>query len=133
MITGVNKIFTFVDDQQKAKDFWTEAVGLPLVLDHIDECPTTPRWLEVMTPDQRTVLVLAKRPDQVPSTEGQQSSVAFFSADLRKTREELEERGVEFTEEIIEEYWGLSTTFKDPFGTLYNISQRDELVSVASW
>lgn len=128
MITGINKVFTFVDDQQVAKEFWTEAVGLPLVLDHIDECPTTPRWLEVMTPDQRTVIVLAKRPDGVPATTGQLSPVAFYATDVPTTRAELEARGVEFTEGIIEEYWGRSTTFKDPFGNLYNLSERTELV-----
>lgn len=133
MITGVNKVFTFVDDQERAKRFWTETVGLPLVLDHIDTCPTTPRWLEVMTPDQRTIMVLAKRPEEMPRTAGQLSPVAFFTTDLRRTRTELEERGVEFTEGIIEEYWGLSTTFTDPFGTLYNISERKELVEAASW
>lgn len=127
MIAGVNKVFLFVDDQDAAKEFWTKTVGLPLHLDS-EECPGA-GWVEVVTPDRRTILILAQRPEGMPSTSGQLSHVAFYAEDIYLAKKQLQEKGVEFTEEISEQHWGLSTTFKDVSGTLFNLGQRTPVVT----
>jgi len=122
VINGVNKIFIFVDDQQKAKEFWTGTMGFGLHLDS-EECPGA-GWVEVVTPDKRTILILAQRPEGMPSTAGQRSHTAFYVDDIHKTVAELRSRGVEIANDITEEHWGLSADFKDPLGTLFNIGER---------
>lgn len=124
---GINKVFTFVDDREVARDFWVQQMGFHLYRD-IGDCPGQD-WLEVLTPDQRNGLIVASRPEGMPSTAGQLSPVAFWCEDLRTKRAELEGRGVVFVEDITEESWGLSTTFRDVEGTHYNLSERKEIVT----
>lgn len=123
MINGLYRIFLFVDDQDKAKEFWINTMGFELHHD-TEDCPG-PRWVEVKAPDGKIIL-LQPRPDEMPSTAGQMSYVAFECADLQATYKELLDRGVEFTEEPHEAHWGLATMFKDPDGTLFNLSQGAE-------
>ena len=125
MITGVNKVFLFVDDQDKAKEFWTKTVGLSLYLDS-EECPGA-GWVEVLTPDRRTILILAQRPEGMPSTAGQLSHVSFYAPDIYLAKKALTEKGVVFTEDISEQHWGLSTAFQDLEGNLFNLGQRTEV------
>ena len=63
MIEGVQKLVVEVEDQDRARRFWTEAMGFTLVQDspYGDE-----RWLEVRTPDRNTIIVLALRLGEPP-------------------------------------------------------------------
>jgi catechol 2,3-dioxygenase-like lactoylglutathione lyase family enzyme len=124
---GLNKVFLFVGDRTKGRDFWVQKMGFPLYRDFGD-CPGQD-WVEVLTPDRRGGLVIAGRPEGMPSSAGQMSHAAFWCEDLEKTRKDLEANGVVFTEEIKEESWGLSTMFQDEEGTIFNISQRKEVVT----
>ena len=92
MIEGVQKLVVEVEDQDRARRFWTEAMGFTLVQDspYGDE-----RWLEVRTPDRNTIIVLALRlgepplgPEELPT-----SNIFFYCDDLPRTYEELEARG----------------------------------------
>jgi catechol 2,3-dioxygenase-like lactoylglutathione lyase family enzyme len=53
VITGVSKVVIDVEDQERAKVFWTETMGFELIRDapYGDE-----RWLVVTTPDKTTNL-----------------------------------------------------------------------------
>ena len=57
MISGVSKVVLDVEDQDRAREFWTTVMGFELVQD-------TPygegRWLEVRSPDRATILVLGR-------------------------------------------------------------------------
>jgi len=127
MLTGINKVFTFVDDRVKARDFWVKKMGFILYRDFGD-CPGQD-WVEILAPDQRAGIVVAPRPEGMPSTAGQLSYLAFWCEDVRAKRAELEARGVVFVEDITEESWGLSTTFVDEEGTQFNLSERKEIVT----
>ena len=50
MIRGVSKVVIDVEDQERAKEFWTEKMGFELVQDvpYGNE-----RWLEVRSPTER--------------------------------------------------------------------------------
>ena len=97
MITGVAKVVVPVDDQERAKQFWTGAIGFDVVMDEVygDE-----RWIEVEAPDRSVVLVLSRRtsdeprrqvPDALPH-----SNVFLTCEDIEQTYAELTARGVRF-------------------------------------
>jgi catechol 2,3-dioxygenase-like lactoylglutathione lyase family enzyme len=89
MISGVSKVVIEVEDQDRAKAFWTETMGFDLVQDapYGEE-----RWLEVRSPDRVTDLVLELRtgeptarpavPEHLPT-----SNVMFCCDDLTATYE----------------------------------------------
>lgn len=56
MIRRIATVAVYVEDQQKAKQFWTEKVGLDVVTEH----PMGPNvfWLEVAPEGAQTALVL---------------------------------------------------------------------------
>jgi catechol 2,3-dioxygenase-like lactoylglutathione lyase family enzyme len=58
VITGIAKVVVPVDDQERAKAFWTELIGFDVVRDANDD---TERWIEVEPPDRSVVLVLSRR------------------------------------------------------------------------
>ena len=80
MIRGISKVVVPVDDQQRARDFWTAKVGFDVLS---DETYGDERWIEVCPPSGSPVIVLSPRasaeprrdvPDQLPH------SPVFFTA-----------------------------------------------------
>ena len=97
MISGISKIVVPVDDQVRAKEFWTSRLGFDVVS---DESYGDERWIEVSPPAGGPVIVLSPRkavdaprevPDQLPH-----SPVFFTCDDIEATHRELVERGVRF-------------------------------------
>lgn len=123
MINGVRKIVVPVDDQERAKRFWTEQVGFTVAR---DDTYGEERWVEVQPPDQRLVLVLSPRgdeprrevPDQLPH-----SDVFFTCDDVQQTYQELSARGVAFPTEPVEMHFGWWAMFEDDCGTRYALGQ----------
>ena len=48
---------------------------------------------------------------------------AFHTADCRKTFEELKAKGVEFVSEPKDQFYGVESVFKDPFGNWFSLTQ----------
>jgi predicted enzyme related to lactoylglutathione lyase len=118
MISGVSKVVLPVDDQHRAKEFWTERVGFEL---RRDESYGGERWIEVSPPDGTPLLVLSLRipdeprrevPDELPH-----SPVFFNCADSEATRRELTRRGVEFPVPPQRQHFGSWSLFDDADGT----------------
>jgi lactoylglutathione lyase len=125
MIMGVSKVTIEVDDQDRAKAFWTGPMGFELVQDTPYEEDGT-RWLEVRSPDGHVVLVLGSRtreretaPDMLPT-----SNIFFYCDDLQKTYEELVERGVEFPQPPVHMDFGWWSLFNDSEGTRFALVPR---------
>ena len=96
MITARSgKVVVPVDDQERAKRFWTEQVGFDVVR---DERYGDERWIEVGPPDCGPQLVLSPRPAGEPKRELPDelphSPVFFTCADIEATYLQLSERGV---------------------------------------
>jgi predicted enzyme related to lactoylglutathione lyase len=118
MVSGVSKVILDVDDQERAKEFWTATMGFELVRDvtYGDE-----RWLEVRSPDKHTILVLGRSStgpgdrdsvhEDLPT-----SDVHFYCNDLQQTYEELRSRGVEFPLPPKRRDFGWWSLFLDPDG-----------------
>ena len=124
MITGVAKVVVSVDDQERAKQFWTGAIGFDVVM---DESFGNERWIEVEAPDRSLVLVLSRRPSdglrpQVPD-ELPHSNVFFTCEDIEQTYAELSERGVRFPAPPAEMHFGWWSIFEDWEGTRFALGQ----------
>jgi predicted enzyme related to lactoylglutathione lyase len=123
---GINKVLIDVEDQDRAKQFWTEKMGCSVVQDtpYGDE-----RWLEVRTPDGQGVLVLNLRQqaprDDVP--ERLPNAPIFLSCDdLEETHRELSGRGVVFPQPPVQQPFGWWSMFQDTEGNRFALVPREQ-------
>lgn len=126
MITGVSKVVLQVEDQDRAKAFWTETMGFQLAQD----APYgQERWLEVRSPEGvNLVLELggegvgrdAETPAHLPT-----SNVMFRCEDLSTTYEELVARGVEFPQPPVQQPFGRWSMFSDSEGNRFALEQAE--------
>jgi predicted enzyme related to lactoylglutathione lyase len=126
VVGGVTKVVVEVEDQDRAKRFWTETMGFELVQDapYGEE-----RWLEVRTPDKAVVLVLGVRQGERPTAPDPSlptSNVMFYAEDLQQTYKELRARGVEFPQPPVQQPWGWWSMFQDPDGTRFALVPRGQ-------
>ena len=124
MIAGVRKVIVTVDDQERAKEFWTDVIGFELVR---DEAYGDERWVEVEPRDRSVVLVLSRRlpdeprrevPDELPH-----ANVFFDCEDIEQTHAELEARGVRFPAPPARMHFGWWSMFEDWEGTRFALGQ----------
>ena len=117
-------VSVMVSDQDKALDFYTNAVGLKVGVD----LPTSDgggRFLTVGVEGQDFQLVLwPGTPGQAQPAEGRVPAQYTIAVDdCRKAFEELKERGVEFETDVIEQPWGAIALFEDPDGNRLQIRE----------
>jgi predicted enzyme related to lactoylglutathione lyase len=124
MIEGVSKVVIEVEDQDRARAFWTGTLGFGLVQDvpYGEE-----RWLEVEPPDGGLVLVLSPRrtDPRTGSDELPTSNVFFYCDDLGGTYAELRSRGVEFPQPPVELSFGWWSMFQDQEGNRFALRPRE--------
>jgi predicted enzyme related to lactoylglutathione lyase len=132
MISGVSKVVLPVDDQERAKEFWTKRMGFDL---RRDESFGEERWIEVSPPEGAPLLVLSPRPAAEPRREVPDelphSPVFFNCADIDATHRELTARGVRFPTPPSRQHFGWWSLFEDPDGTRYALGQWDRTASAA--
>lgn len=126
VIGGVIQVVIEVEDQDRAKQFWTKKLGFELVQD----APYgNERWLEVRTPDRAVTLVLdlRKGPRQAtPDSALPTSNVMFYTHDLQQTYQELTARGVEFPQPPVRQPFGWWSLFADPDGSRFALVPREQ-------
>jgi len=124
VIGGVTQVVIDVEDQDRAKRFWTEQLGFELVQD----APYgQERWLEVRTPDQAVVLVLGLRQGERPTPPHPSlptSNVMFYAEDLQQTYTELTARGVQFPQPPVRQPFGWWSLFQDSEGNRFALVPR---------
>ena len=93
----------FVNDQQKALDFYTDKLGFVLKTD----VPAGPfRWLTVVGPGEPDGVELLLEPDDHPAAKAYQSAIvadgipatSFAVDDVHATHREFEAKGVRFVQ-----------------------------------
>ena len=115
----------YVHDQDQAKAFYTEVLGLEVDQD-IDFGPM--RWLTVRVPGDPKAILL-ERPGPPGMDEATAAQVrelvakgagggwlAFDADDLDAIHQRLQDVGVDFTQGIVEQPYGRDFAIRDPFG-----------------
>jgi uncharacterized glyoxalase superfamily protein PhnB len=121
----------FVADQDQALAYYTETLGLEK---RADVPFGDMRWLTVGAPDQDLEIVLIAadvRPDIADDVRdllarGGMNGMIFQTDDCRRSYAELSARGVEFTGEPEEHFYGVDVGFRDPFGNMFRLTQPAE-------
>jgi predicted enzyme related to lactoylglutathione lyase len=122
----LEKVFytsVLVSDQDKALDFYTNAVGMKLRVEN--PTPEGPRFLTVGVDGDDFQLVLwPGTPGQAQPVNGRPpASVTISTDDCRKTVEALKSRGVEFVSDVLEFPWGYIAQFRDPDGNVLQLRE----------
>jgi predicted enzyme related to lactoylglutathione lyase len=118
MIEHVGTTGVYVSDQDKALDFYTNALGFET---REDATIGDYRWVEVAPPGAETTIVLSKgEAEQV----GKIAGIVFHTRDIQATHERLRGRGVTFTEAPTAQPWGLQAQFADQDGNTFVLVQR---------
>jgi len=133
----------WVHDQDEALAFYTEKVGMEVRADVTLAEMRNFRWLTVAPAGQPDVaIVLMAIPgapvmdddmaEQVRSlmAKGFAGTVFLTTDDCRAAYEELQGRGVEFTEQPEERPYGIDSGFRDPSGNSVRLTQVREMAAV---
>ena len=136
MLNAITITQIYVPDQDQALDFYVGKLGLEVTND-MQFGPM--RWLTVALPGQPDREVLLEKPGP-PSmseetaaqvrdliTKGAAGGHLFFQTDdAHKTHAELRAKGVEITEEPVEQPYGIDFGLRDPFGNHLRIAQMKQ-------
>jgi|SRR5579859_1654241 len=133
MLDSIHISHVFVADQDKALDFYVGKLGLEV---SNDQDLGFMRWLTVRVPGQsgRDILLEKPGPPAMDIATGQQVrelvakgasgfTIGFTTKDCRGTYRELQAKGVEFTQEPVEQPYGIDIGVRDPFGNHIRIVQ----------
>jgi catechol 2,3-dioxygenase-like lactoylglutathione lyase family enzyme len=142
MIQKMSHTTIFVLDQDQAKDFYVNKLGFDLKADYT--APNGFRWLAVAPKGQDIQVALTKigAAEEAAAKAGQPAADSkdldamttlvkkgmlgfgsFHTADCRKTYEELKAKGVDFLYEPKDQFYGIETALKDPFGNRFTLVQ----------
>jgi catechol 2,3-dioxygenase-like lactoylglutathione lyase family enzyme len=127
MRIGVTEVV--VDDQEKARTFYTEVLGFEVKVDA--SYSDSARWLTVVSPEDPngTQLLLAPINDAAAvlqrfRRETGAPALSFTTEDCRRAYLELSERGVAFVSQPTEMgSGGTDAVFEDGCGNLLNLHQ----------
>jgi uncharacterized glyoxalase superfamily protein PhnB len=133
MLNSINISHVFVADQDQALDFYVGKLGLE-VEDDMDL--GFMRWLTVRVPGHPERYILLEKPGPPAMDEATAAQIrelvakgasgfalGFTTDDCRKLYEELLAKGVEFTQEPVEQFYGIDMGIRDPFGNHIRIAQ----------
>jgi catechol 2,3-dioxygenase-like lactoylglutathione lyase family enzyme len=134
MFTNLSHMFLWVRDQQEAKDFYVDRLGFEVGTDvTLDEYGGM-RWLTVCPPGGVQVVLAPADGSFVHDPDGPAflremlakglgSGGILAVDDCRATYDALRGRGVEFTEEPTEHFYGVDAAFRDPSGNQWRMTQ----------
>jgi catechol 2,3-dioxygenase-like lactoylglutathione lyase family enzyme len=133
MFNSITHHSIFVLDQDAALDFYVGKLGLEIAT---DADLGFMRWLTIRVPGDPRREILLERPgppsmDEATAEQVRElltkgaSGLAFIltTDDCRKTFAELRARGIEFSEEPTEHFYGVDCALRDPFGNHIRITQ----------
>jgi uncharacterized glyoxalase superfamily protein PhnB len=133
----------WVHDQEEALAFYTQKLGMEVRADVTLAELGDFRWLTVAPPGQEDVAIVLMAIPGPPVMDEQTASqvrdlmgkgfagtVFLTTDDARASYEELQGRGVEFTDPLEERPYGIDAGFRDPSGNSFRIAQvREDLVT----
>lgn len=135
MTQGVNVAGVYVRDQDEALDFYVEKLGFRI---HTDVRNGDYRWLTVQHPEQPSFQLGLFKPGP-PShdaasaqtlneivAKGAMPPLVLVVDDCRAAYEQLNARGVEFTQEPVKRYGAMDAGFRDPSGNGWKMIEMQE-------
>ncbi len=133
MFNALSHSFLYVKDHDEAIDFYVGKLGFEVSADaQLEQF----RWLTLIVPgrpEHEIVVMVPGSPAHDPETAATifdaMSKGAFgmgilATDDCRGVFETLRDRGVEFTEEPTERFYGIDCALRDPFGNYLRITQH---------
>ena len=134
----------WVHDQDEALAFYTEKLGMEVRSDATLPELGNFRWLTVGPvgqPDIAIVLMAIPDPPVMDAesaasvrelmAKGFAGTIFLTTDDCQASYEQLKERGVEFVEEPEERPYGIDSSFRDPSGNHFRLTQVRELATVS--
>ena len=132
MITKLNHVNVFVLDQDRAKQFYTETLGLEVRNDSVLDGF---RWLTVGPAEQPGFGILLAYPAppmfspedaetvRALVAKGSLGGGVFATDDCRKTFQELSGKGVSFLQEPADRPYGVEAVFRDDSGHWVSLTE----------
>lgn len=121
MISRIATAAVYVDDQEKAVDFWRNLVGFEVRVEK--EMGPKAKWIEVCPKGAESCLVIYPKSLMADWAE-RKPSIVFESENLRQTYEEMRSRGVNFQQEPQNLPWGPFAIFLDPEGNWFGLREK---------
>jgi catechol 2,3-dioxygenase-like lactoylglutathione lyase family enzyme len=138
MITKLSHTSFFVDDQDKAFDFYVNKLGFKVNTDVKMENGF--RWLTVNPPDQPDLEIILFPTNgsngfddetnaalKLLLNKGVMGAGAMYTSDCRATYEELKAKGVTFKSEPKEQFYGIEAIITDGCGNWFSMTQPKEM------
>lgn len=134
MIGKLSHSTLFVTSQEKAYEFYVNKLGFRVNTDFRMEDGT--RWLTVNPPGQSDLEIVLAEPrepmvekDMIPHItallkKNVMGAGVWEADDCRKTYEELKAKGVQFTKEPTEEFYGVEALFLDGCGNWFSMTEH---------
>ena len=121
MINRMNNTGIYVDDGDKAYEFYANKLGFKVLQDK--KLGDSGRFLMVVPQGGGSALiVVTPMPGMVDAQVGVQTPIIWETDDIRATYEELTAKGVEFPQAPTQQFWGgFESTFKDSAGNLFKL------------
>jgi len=127
----ISHMMVLVHDQDEALAFYRDKLGFDVKHDMPFD---NARWLTVSPPGQELeiVLIVPEMGRQSPEIAGKVRELMALGAigagilsveDCRAAHRELVAKGVEFTEEPVERFYGIDAGFRDPSGNPWRLTQ----------
>ncbi len=121
MIGPIKTVGIYVEDQEKALDFWTRQVGF-VVRRSMPMGPKA-RWVEVSPPDAQTSLVLYPKA-MMPDWAQLKPSLVFTCPDVEAACKQLAANGVRIPMPATPMPWGTFAKFADPDGNEFGLTSQ---------
>ena len=119
MIDRVGTVSLFVEDQDRARDFYTNVLGFELRADEPLYPGAPTRWVAVAPAGAETELILYL-PDEnwehYKQVVGKSQAITLNVSDMAATHEALQAKGVNFVQEPDVQPWGTFAIIEDSEG-----------------
>ena len=142
MLKRITHTFIHVLDQDAALDFYVGKLGMVV---HTDADMGVMRFLTLNFPDQPDLelVLMVPGPPAIDDATAEQARelvtkgatggwLIFKTDDCRRTYDELVAKGVEFTQEPTERFYGTDCALRDPFGNPLRFSERPATSATAA-
>ena len=127
MITSIATVTVFVEDQDRAKAFYTEKLGMELINDTEMFPGSGMRWITVAPPGCPTELTLFPMGGQwehYREAMGKPQAFSLHCDDIDAAYRELSAKGVAFLGEPQKQHWGSFAILVDSEGNQIVLGER---------